>query len=87
MKSTDTEFRPKASSVRVIGERVFIHLANGRRISFPWARNAKLSAASPEARANVELICDGTGLHWPLLDEDLSVIGIVEGRFGADRVR
>ena len=32
--------------------------------------------------ANIELICDGTGLHWPDLDEDLSVLGIIEGRFG-----
>jgi hypothetical protein len=28
------------------------------------------------------VICDGTGLHRPDFDEDLSVIGIIEGRFG-----
>ncbi|MCF8304622.1 MAG: DUF2442 domain-containing protein [Bacteroidales bacterium] len=31
---------------------------------------------------NIELICDGTGLHWPDLDEDLSLAGIMEGRYG-----
>ncbi|MFM6661038.1 MAG: DUF2442 domain-containing protein [Microcystis panniformis] len=30
----------------------------------------------------MELNCDGTGLHWETLDEDLSIIGILEGRLG-----
>jgi hypothetical protein len=41
-----------------------------------------LRNASPEQLRNIELICDGAGLHWPDLDEDLSVIGIIKGRFG-----
>ena len=31
---------------------------------------------------NIEIICNGTCLHWPELDEDLSVLGILEGRLG-----
>jgi len=42
-----------------------------------------LSVATPAQLNNIEIICGGTGLHWPDLDEDLSVVGILEGRFGA----
>ena len=49
---------------------------------FPAAKNKRLAKANPEQLANVELICNGTGLHWEELDEDLSVIGILEGRLG-----
>ena len=36
-----------------------------------------------EGRSNrIENICGGIGLHWPDLDEDLSVTGIIEGRYG-----
>ena len=45
-------------------------------------KNRRLSKATPSALANVELICGGTGLHWPDLDEDLSIQGLLEGRFG-----
>ena len=34
-------------------------------------------------KARYELICEGTGLHWETLDEDLSIIDILEGRLGA----
>lgn len=30
----------------------------------------------------MELICEGTGIHWKDLDEDLSILGIMEGKFG-----
>jgi hypothetical protein len=48
----------------------------------PADKNRRLHAATPEQLANIEIICNGTGLHWPDLDEDLSVLGILEGRLG-----
>ena len=51
-------------------------------VFFPVEVNAKLKLASDEQRGNIELICNGTGLHWPDIDEDLSITGIIEGRFG-----
>ncbi len=69
-----------------IGERLLRlgnHLGNEREIRFPAARNRRLRRGTPDQIARVELICDGTGLHWPELDEDLSVAGIIEGRVGA----
>ena len=61
-----------------------IRLEDDREIRFPVSKNRRLRGATPEQLRNVELICDGTGLHWPDLDEDLSVLGILEGRFGLE---
>ena len=82
MKHTVLELQIIATQVSVDSAFVRITLKDGREISFPWRANIKLGNATAEQRADVELICAGTGLHWPQLDEDLSVIGIMEGRYG-----
>ena len=61
---------------------ICISLEDEREIRFPVYKNARLKNASVSALSNIEIICNGTGLHWPDLDEDLSVQGIMEGRFG-----
>jgi hypothetical protein len=43
----------------------------------PWKASSRLREASQAARENVELLNGGEGVHWPDLDEDLSVAGIV----------
>ena len=57
-------------------------LSDGKEVRFPVNVNSKLKNATDEQRKNIEIICAGTGLHWPDLDEDLSVTGIMEGRYG-----
>lgn len=57
-------------------------MSDNKEIRFPVELNKKLKNATEKQRSNIELICGGTGLHWPDLDEDLSVTGIIEGRFG-----
>ena len=68
------------------GERVTItdaHLAvelrDGRIISTPLIWYPRLQDASPADRAVWEWIGSGSGIHWPLLDEDLSIKGMLEG--------
>jgi hypothetical protein len=61
---------------------VCIRLADGREIRFPACKNRRLRNATAEQLGRIEIICNGTGLHWPDLDEDLSVLGILEGRLG-----
>lgn len=61
---------------------ICIVLSDEKEVRFPVELNTKLKLASDEQRSNIEIICSGTGLHWPDLDEDLSIIGILEGRFG-----
>ena len=57
-------------------------LSDGKEVRFPVSVNRKLKNATDQQRENIEIICAGTGLHWPDLDEDLSVAGIMEGKFG-----
>jgi hypothetical protein len=57
-------------------------MSDNKEIRFPTEANSKLKKASAEQLNNIEIICNGTGLHWPDLDEDLSVTGIMEGRYG-----
>lgn len=57
-------------------------LTDGKEVRFPVELNSKLKNATDKQRSNIEIICGGTGLHWPEIDEDLSVTGIMEGRYG-----
>jgi hypothetical protein len=61
---------------------ICILLSDKKEVRFPVNLNTKLRLAKVEQRSNIEIICNGTGLHWPDLDEDLSITGIMEGRFG-----
>jgi hypothetical protein len=64
------------------GGRIYLLLSDRKELSFPVELNGKLKNATKEQLDEIELINGGTGLHWPQLDEDLSVMGILEGRFG-----
>jgi hypothetical protein len=63
-------------------QQICIKLDDEREIRFPIQKNSILKNAPADKVSNIEIICSGTGLHWPDLDEDLSVTGILEGRFG-----
>ncbi len=84
MKYTVLELRTRATAVFVEGGYVCVRLEDGREVRFPAEKSRRLRNATPQQLANVELICNGTGLHWPDLDEDLSLLGILEGRFGPE---
>jgi hypothetical protein len=84
MKSLVSETRTRAKSVRVSRGWVVVRLEDDREIRFRADKSRRLREGTATAVTNVELICGGTGLHWPDLDEDLSVQGIIEGRFGYD---
>jgi len=57
-----------------------IHLLDGRILSVPYEMVPSLSRATDEQRRSGLLQGMGTSLHWPDLDEDLSVEGLVMGR-------
>jgi hypothetical protein len=67
-------------AVEVTEDLITAHLADGRTISVPLAWSWRLSDATPEQRARYEIIGDGTGIHWPDVDEDISVASIIAGR-------
>jgi hypothetical protein len=55
-------------------------LADGRRIETPLDWYPRLLAATSAMRDNWRLIGTGSGIHWPDLDEDLSIDGMLAGR-------
>jgi len=68
-----------AHSVRVEGERMIVTLSDDREISVPVAWYPRLAQATSKQRNNWRLIGDGEGIHWPDVDEDLPVAGILLG--------
>ena len=82
MKSLKADQSARAARVLIDNGWVCVRLVDGREIRFPAEKNRRLSRATAKALKNVEIICNGTGLHWPDVDEDLSVQGIMEGRIG-----
>ena len=68
-----------AKSVDFDEDMLHVLLTDGRRISIPIAWFPLLLKASPEQRAKYELGGGGTSLHWPELDEDLSMAGLMSG--------
>lgn len=54
-------------------------LADGRRLWVPYSWFPRLASATPSQRANWELIGGGIGIHWPDVDEDVSVAGLLRG--------
>jgi Protein of unknown function (DUF2442) len=81
MNTTVMETEALASRVWVEGRTVFIELTDGRQIGFPADRFKILSKASDKQLQKVALRLNGYALRWEELDEDLTVQGIVEGRF------
>ena len=82
MSSTlEMVLKPAASRVWVEGRMIFVSLVDGRVLGFPADRFKLLKSASEDDLARVKLRLDGTALRWDNLDEDLTVQGIVEGRF------
>lgn len=59
--------------------RLLVKLADGREISIPVVWFPRLAEANAEQRAEYSLIGGGVGIHWPAIDEDLSVAGLLRG--------
>ena len=70
---------PLAKSVDVTDDLITAHLTDGPTISVPLAWSWRLSDATPAQRRNFELIGRGQGIHWPDVDEDISIRGMLEG--------
>jgi hypothetical protein len=66
-------------SLTVTDESIIAELVDGRTISVPLVWSWRLSDARTEQRNNFEIIGDGEGVHWPDIDEDISVRGMLSG--------
>jgi hypothetical protein len=81
MISSPTEIRiPSARDVVITEDALTVSLDDGRALSVPLTWYPRLWHGTPEERGRWRLIGDGRGIHWPDLDEDISVEGLLEGR-------
>ena len=81
MRGTSTAVQPEPliKSIRVTDEEIIASLTDGRTISVPLAWSWRLAEATPRQRDTFKLIGGGQGAHWPDIDEDISVWGMLYG--------
>lgn len=75
---------PRAVSVSITSEMIQVVLDDGRVISAPLAWFPRLLHGSEQERSRTRFIGNGEGLHWPDLDEDVSVEALLAGRPSAE---
>ena len=71
---------PLAIAVHVSVDTLELQLSDGRKISAPLSWYPRLAHASVEERSNWQLIGPGLGIHWPDIDEDISVENLLMGQ-------
>ena len=70
----------KAQSVTVTDDTLTVDLVDGRTISVPLAWYPRLLHGTSEERNNWRFIGEREGIHWPNLDEDISVENLLMGK-------
>ena len=76
-----------AQSVSVTDDSLTVMLTDGRTLSVPLAWYPRLLHGTTAERNNWRLIGCGDGIHWPDLDEDISVSGLIAGRPSGESAR
>jgi hypothetical protein len=82
--STAESKGPSAVRVRILDQAVVVDLSDGRTVAAPLAWYPRLLHGSVRERRNWRLIEGGEGIHWPDLDEDVNVEGLLAGRRSAE---
>lgn len=78
---------PVAIEVKVTSDMLVVGLRDGRVVSVPLTWYPRLAAATPSERRRWELVGPGIGIHWPALDEDVSVEALLAGRGSNESAR
>ncbi len=81
MSTTTVSAEPLATRAWIENRRIFLELADGRIFAFPASRFQRLKDAPDHLLAKVEVQVNGYALRWEALDEDITVSGVVAGRF------
>ena len=76
MNSSDPK-RPRATRAWFGSGLLHVKLEDGRVLSAAYKRFTRLARATPAQRNHCELVGKGVGIHWPDIDEDLSVDGLL----------
>lgn len=78
--SVVTLMLPRAVHVAVTDDTLSVDLEDGRTISVPIIWYPRLAQGTPAERANFQISGAGYGIHWPDLDEDVGVEGLLLGK-------
>ncbi|MDH4078471.1 MAG: DUF2442 domain-containing protein [Nitrospira sp.] len=70
---------PRILTIEVTDDEIIAHLVDGRTISVPLVWSWRLANATEKQRQHWEILGDGQGVHWPEIDEDISVEGMLHG--------
>jgi Protein of unknown function (DUF2442) len=74
----------RAQSVTVTEDAITVDLVDGRTIIVPLVWYPRLWHGTPGERGQFEIFGDGAYIHWPDLDEDLTVAGLLAGRHSGE---
>ena len=77
--STVVNTEARIQSASVTDDTISAQLVDGRTISVPLTWSWRLSEATTEQRSRFEIIGSGSGIHWPEVDEDITVEGMLHG--------
>ena len=79
MNTLAVELHPQAQSIKCTEVSLIVELVDGRTISAPLVWFPRLAQASNKQLENWVLLGDGESIHWPDVDEDLSINGLLVG--------
>ncbi len=79
MSTLAVELHPLAHNIQCENDVLSVELVDGRTITVPVTWFPILSNATQAQRENWEILGDGEGIHWPEIDEDLSVASLLSG--------
>src|SRR4051812_13140416 len=99
MAMTDSEFEQAESRMAALRNaghavaarfdrrrsRIVVGLNTGVEVAFPTRLAEGLADAAPDDLADIEISPSGLGLHWPRLDADIYVPGLLQGAFGSKK--
>src|SRR5688572_15780329 len=80
MSTSASDIRATAAGVEVTDDAIVVDLHDGRTIAAPIGWYPRLSHGTAEERRNFQIIGKGEGIHWPDLDEDVSVENLLRGQ-------
>ncbi len=81
MTSLETDIQiPAVTNVLIDEDSITVDLSDGRTITVPLSWYPRLLHTEVNERKNWRLIGNGEGIHWPDVDEDISVRGIIAGK-------
>ena len=79
MRTSEPRAGERIKAVRIDEDNVTVDLADGRTVSTPLVWYPRLLHATQQQRGNFIISAAGFGIHWPEIDEDLSVQGMLAG--------